>query len=208
MKDIVWNAQVLPYVRSLGKRDQWRFSALGYEIADFEQEAFFVYDRCLKTYGTVLGENGRLCPRFKSSLFNLLTNLSIKATDSRNLCDYTDDLTNKDADISCSMYEEDEYLQDLVKSAPSDITEALKLLLKSPAEITELLSGLPEKIKEEATALLSNKISRGMASNKTLSVILGYNRFRNDLLERTKKYIMGQPTGGNSCIIKLRTQLN
>ena len=81
--DVVWTDQVEPYAKTLSRRAKWRFIHLGYESEDFIQEVFFVYQRCLIQYRTVLGDNGLLTSEFKRGVINMLTDLSLKATTER-----------------------------------------------------------------------------------------------------------------------------
>ena len=76
----VWKDQVVPYVRTVAGRSAWKVTALGFDEEDLLHEAFFVYERCLTNYGTVLTKEGKLTPLFRGAINNFIYDLAAEAT--------------------------------------------------------------------------------------------------------------------------------
>jgi hypothetical protein len=174
----IWKNSAEPYVRVVAAKLTWRFKSLGYEEADFVQEAYFAFERCFEAYGTVLTRRGKLSPKFKRAIHNLATDLSNKATEEKSLLS----ITGVAEDISSSSlpsFEDSGYLRIFISQAPQEIKEVLSLVFNTPVELLEEFG--------------KTKGTRGFNSNKRLCSLLGHNRFRVNLVNQIKEYFTEQP---------------
>lgn len=172
----VWKQQVVPYVREVVSRTIWRMEGLGYSEEDVLHEAFFVYERCLTKYGTVLGDNGKLHPLFRVSISNFVTDLAAASTKKGSI-------VRRGVSLEDLLGQEEGYTEGegtlaiLLKEAPKEILEVINLFFNTPAELMG-----------EVSAFVSKKHSRGFKSNAFLCKMLGYNRFKRNLVQETKDY--------------------
>ncbi len=172
----VWKDQVMPYVRKVASIQVWRMAALGYDEEDLLHEAFFVYERCLKKYGTVLTPTGKLSGRFRVGINNLITDLSNDATKKGSFIDHgiiLESLYGQEARHSV----EAGYLQGLIREAPKEVMEVLNLCFNTPAELVE-----------EVSSFLTKKHSQGFKCNAFLCKVLGYNKYKRNLVKETISY--------------------
>ncbi len=172
----VWKDQAVPYIKTVSSRNVWKMKAIGYEEEDLLQEAFFVYERCLSNYGTVLTETGKLSPAFKSSINNFLTDLSIESTKKGSFVE--NGITPEDLFGQESRHSYNEgYLRILLREAPKEAIEVLNLFFNTPAELVD-----------EVLDFLNKKHSKGFKCNAFLCKVLGYNKYQRNLVRETRDY--------------------
>lgn len=172
----VWKSQVIPYLKEASKRVIWRIEGLGYSEEDFMQEAFFVYERCLEKYGSVLDDKGRLSPIFKTCINNFIVDLSNDSSKKNSFIDKTE-LIEELSEDRFTVYDNDGYLNLIIKEAPKEVLDVLFLVFSTPIELLE-----------EVSYFVNKKHSKGFKSNKFLCKMLGYDPFKYNLVKITKNY--------------------
>lgn len=172
----VWKDQVVPYLKTVAGRNAWRVAALGYDEEDLLHEAFFVYERCLSKYGTVLGPTGKLSPMFRVAINNFIVDTANESTKKSSFIAQgivLESLYGQEARHS----EEAGYLQSLLIEAPKEVLEVVNLCFNTPAELIE-----------EVSEFLNKKHSKGFKCNAFLCKVLGYNKFKRNLVKETISY--------------------
>ena len=172
----VWKDQVVPYLKVVAGRNAWKMAALGHDEEDLLHEAFFVYERCLSKYGTVLTEAGKLSPLFRVAINNFIYDLAAEATKKGSCVEHGVILESLYGQEARHM-EEAGHLQSLLREAPKEVMEVINLCFNTPAELVE-----------EVSAFLNKKHSKGFRCNAFLCKVLGYNKYKRNLVKETISY--------------------
>lgn len=172
----VWKDQVIPYLKVVSSKNAWKMAALAYDEEDLLHEAFFVYERCLENYGTVLSPTGELSPLFRGAINNFIYDLSTESSKKGSWVEnelVLESIYGKEARHS----DEAGYMQVLLREAPKEVLEVINLCFNTPAELVD-----------EVAAFLSKKHSKGFRCNAFLCKVLGYNKYQRNLVKETISY--------------------
>jgi hypothetical protein len=164
-----WN-ELKSFVNKTCRKNIWRVEYLGYDIFDLKQEAWLVYNDCIKKYNGTGGDK-QFFAYFKMALLNKITNLSQKNSEIKEhfiSIEETGEMNNG--------AEEEILFRVSLSLAPESIKRVIKILENPPEEY-------------EIRLKRCGKGVRGVNSNKLLCDMLKIPAGKINVLEYFKNYI-------------------
>jgi hypothetical protein len=158
------------FINKVCRKNVWKVEYLGYDILDLKQEAWLVYNDCMKKYNGT-GGNKQFFAYFKMAFLNKITNLSQKNSEIKEhfiSIEETNEMNNN--------AEEEILFKASLSLAPESIKRIINILENPPKEYETRLKRCGKGV-------------RGVNSNKLLCDMLKIPVGKTNVLEYFKDYI-------------------